>query len=61
MMSWKEVFKSALISKQETRTSLPAEKDPNEKAGIWSIVKDFVGKDVSSFTVPSKRKIEISQ
>lgn len=34
------------------RTSLPWLKDPAVKAGVWSIIKDNFGKDLSSIAVP---------
>lgn len=34
------------------RTSLPGEKDLNNKASLWKLLKDSVGKDLSRVTVP---------
>ena len=34
------------------RMQLPSFKDPNIKMGMWSIIKDNIGKDISKITVP---------
>lgn len=34
------------------RVQLPAQKDPDNKPGLWQIIKDSIGKDISKITVP---------
>lgn len=36
----------------ETREVLPYFNNPKAKIGIWSIIKDAIGKDLSKFAVP---------
>jgi hypothetical protein len=39
-------------TKSEQRTCLPATKDPDVKFGIWDVIKDSIGQDISKITVP---------
>lgn len=34
------------------RSILPSEKNPDVKFGIWDVIKDSIGKDISKITVP---------
>jgi len=34
------------------REQLPVLRDPNDRPGIWKILKSAVGKDISKFSVP---------
>ena len=38
--------------REEHRTCLPATKDPDVKFGIWDVIKDSIGQDISKITVP---------
>lgn len=40
------------VSAAVVRNKLPAQKDPDNKPGLWQIVKGSIGKDISSITVP---------
>jgi oxysterol-binding protein 1 len=36
----------------QTRSILPSEKDPDAKFGIWDVIKNSIGEDISKITVP---------
>ena len=36
----------------ETRNELPALRDPNDRPGIWKLIKSMIGKDITKFSVP---------
>jgi hypothetical protein len=44
----------------EERLTLPCLKPSNLKVGIWKVLKDSVGKDLTRFCVPGKNSILIS-
>jgi len=46
-----ETMSKTLLDPKE-RTQLPWFKDPNIKLGIWAILKDNLGKDMTKITLP---------
>jgi hypothetical protein len=41
------------IQKEDKQRSiLPSEKNPDVKFGIWDVIKDSIGQDISQITVP---------
>ena len=34
------------------RDVLPALRDPNDRPGLWKILKSAIGKDITKFSVP---------
>ena len=40
------------VEESETRELLPYFCDPKSKIGIWAVIKDSIGKDISKITVP---------
>ena len=49
-----EKSKSMLTEVEEYpyRSELPVLRDPNDRPGIWKIIKSAVGKDITKFCVP---------
>jgi oxysterol-binding protein 1 len=37
---------------ERTREALPYLKDPKNKVGIWTVIKDSIGKDLSRISLP---------
>lgn len=46
------MLKQLVIPKEKSRLTLPFKKDLNQKVNIWQILKEAVGKDITSFSVP---------
>lgn len=40
------------VEEYEKRDQLPLLRDPNDRPGIWKILKSAVGKDITKMTVP---------
>ena len=46
------MLKQLVIPKEKSRLTLPFKKDLNQKVNIWQILKEAVGKDITSLSVP---------
>ena len=40
------------IEEYEDREQLPLLRDPNDRPGVWTILKSAVGKDITKMTMP---------
>jgi hypothetical protein len=36
----------------DIRVTLPVQRNPQQKVGLWTIIKDMIGKDITKISVP---------